>query len=129
MVNIDYIMDLLDWNNSIDEQEQGIKLAENVKCINVFLQPGNRYYGKNVWGNCAKILSARSNEELSPYLIELMEWLQDMNWPGAFCIFNRLKGMVNEQLFQYSYTICLKYAQALDDEVWENNLRMLKAGS
>lgn len=122
-------MDLLDWNNSIDEQEQGIKLAENVKCINVFLQPGNRYYGKNVWGNCAKILSARSNEELSPYLIELMEWLQDMNWPGAFCIFNRLKGMVNEQLFQYSYTICLKYAQALDDEVWENNLRMLKAGS
>lgn len=127
MVNIDYIMDLLDWNNSIEKQEQGIKLAQNVKCINVFLQPGNRYYGKNVWDNCAKILSARSNEELSPYLIELMEWLQDMNWPGAFCILNRLKGMVNEQLFQHSYTICLKYAQALDDEVWESNLRMLKA--
>ena len=127
MVNIDYIMDLLDWNNSIEKQEQGIKLAKNVKCINVFLQPGSRCYGKNVWGNCAKILSARSNEELSPYLIELMEWLQDMNWPGAFCILNRLKEMVNEQLFQYSYTICLNCAQALDDEVWESNLRMLKA--
>ena len=62
-------------------------------------------------------------------MIELMEWLQDMNWPGAFCIFDRLKGMVNEQLFQHSYTICLKYAQALEDEVWENNLRMLKAGN
>lgn len=129
MVNIDYIMDLLDWNNSIEKQEQGIKLAENVKCINVFLQPGSRHYGKNVWDNCAKILSARSNEELSPYLIELMEWLQDMNWPGAFCILDRLKGMVNEQLFQHSYTICLKYAKALDDEVWENNLKMLKAGN
>lgn len=127
MVNIDYIMDLLDWNNSIKKQEKGIKLAKNVKCINVFLQPGGRYYGKNVWDNCAKILSARSNEELSPYLIELMEWLQDMNWPGAFCILDRLKGMVNEQLFQYSYKICLKYAQALSDEVWESNLRMLKA--
>lgn len=127
LVDIDYIMDLLDWNNSMEKQEQGVKLAKNVKCINVFLQPGNRYYGKNVWENCAKILSARSNEELSPYLIELMEWLQDMNWPGAFCILNRLKGMVNEQLFQHSYTICLKYAQALDDEVWESNLRMLKA--
>lgn len=56
-----------------------------------------------------------------------MEWLQDMNWPGAICIFNRLKGMANEQLFQHSYAICLKYAQALDDEVWESNLRMLKA--
>lgn len=127
MVNIDYIMDLLDWNNSIEKQEQGVKLAKEVKCINVFLQPGNRYYGKNVWDNCAKILSARSNEELSPYLIELMEWLQDMNWPGAFCILNRLKEMVNEQLFQHSYTICLKYAKALDDEVWESNLKILKA--
>ena len=127
MVNIDYIMDLLDWDNSIEKQEQGVKLAKNVKCLNVFLQPGNRYYGKNVWDNCAKILSARSNEELSPYLIELMEWLQDMNWPGAFCIFNRLKEMANEQLFEHSYTICLKYAQALDDEVWKSNLRMLKA--
>lgn len=125
MINIDYIMDLLDWNNSIEKQEQGIALAKDVKCINVFLQPGSRYYGKNVWDNCAKILSARSNEELSPYMIELMEWLQDMNWPGAFCIFDRLKGMVNEQLFQYSYTICLKCARALDDETWESNLKML----
>lgn len=125
MINIDYIMDLLDWNNSIEKQEQGIEMAKDVKCINVFLQPGSRYYGKNVWDNCAKILSARSNEELSPYMIELMEWLQDMNWPGAFCIFDRLKGMVNEQLFQYSYTICLKCARALDDETWESNLKML----
>lgn len=120
-------MDLLDWNNSIEKQEQGVKLAEEVKCINVFLQPGNHYYGKNVWDNCAKILSARSNEELAPYLIELMEWLQDMNWPGAFCILNRLKEMVNEQLFKHSYTICLKCAKALDDEVWESNLKILKA--
>ena len=127
MVNIDYIMDLLDWNNSIEKQEQGVKLAKEVKCINVFLQPGSHYYGKNVWGNCAKILSARSNEELSPYLIELMEWLQDMNWPGAFCILNRLKEMVNEQLFKHSYTICLKCAKALDDEVWESSLKILKA--
>ena len=127
MINIDYIMDLLDWNNSIEKQEQGIALAKDVKCINVFLQPCSKNYNKNVWDNCAKILSARSNEELSPYMIELMEWLQDMNWPGAFCIFDRLKEMVNEQLFQYSYTICLKCARALDDETWESNLRMLKA--
>ena len=118
-------MDLLDWNNSIEKQEQGIALAKDVKCINVFLQPCSKNYNKNVWDNCAKILSARSNEELSPYMIELMEWLQDMNWPGAFCIFDRLKGMVNEQLFQYSYTICLKCARALDDETWESNLKML----
>ena len=33
MVDIDYIMDLLDWNNSTEKQEQGVKLAKDVKCI------------------------------------------------------------------------------------------------
>lgn len=56
MVNIDAIMALLDWNNSAEQQERGIELAKNVKCINVFLQPNQREYGKNVWDNCAKIL-------------------------------------------------------------------------
>ena len=129
MIDIDYIMGLLDWNKSIADQAEGIKMAENIENINVFLQPCSKNYNKNVWDNCAKILSARPNEELFPYMIELMEWLRDMNWPGAFCIFDRLKGMVNEPLFESSYTICLKYAQALEDEVWENNLRMLKADS
>lgn len=76
-------------------------------------------------GQLRKILAARPNEELSPYLIELMEWLRDMNWPGAFCILERLRGMVNDPLFLYSYTVCLKYAKALEDEIWERNLRAI----
>ena len=47
MVNIDAIMALLDWNNSTEQQERGIELAKDVKCINVFLQPNQREYGKN----------------------------------------------------------------------------------
>ena len=127
MVDIDYIMSLLDWGNSIEKQEEGIKLAQNIECINVFLQPRSKNYNKNVWDNCAKILSTKPNDELFPYMVELMKWLRDMNWPGALCIFHQLKGMVNGPLFEYSYTIGLKYARVLEDEVWENNLRMLKA--
>ena len=118
-------MELLDWSNSTEKQLQGILLAREIKCINVFLQPGFPY-GKSVWKNCAKILSERTNEELSPYLIDLMEWLQDMNWPGAFCILDRLKRMINEPLYQHSYNICLKCAKALEDETWETNLGMIE---
>ena len=125
MVNIDYIMELIDWNNSIEEQALGIRLARDVKCINAFLQPQSPY-GKNGWDNCAKILSERTNEELAPYLIELMEWLQDMNWPGAFCILDRLKKMTGDSLFEYLYNSSLKYAKVLEDDVWESNLKMLK---
>lgn len=83
-------------------------------------------YGKNVWDNCAKILSEKTNEELAPYLIELMEWLRDMNWPGALCIFDRLKKMEGELLFERLYKSCLKYAKALKDDIWQTNLKMLK---
>ena len=66
------------------------------------------------------------DEELAPYLIELMEWLQDMNWPGAFCILDRLKKMTGDSLFEYLYNSSLKYAKVLEDDVWESNLKMLK---
>ena len=41
MVNIDYIMNLFDWNNSDDDQTRGLKLAEDIKCISAFIQPGS----------------------------------------------------------------------------------------
>ena len=64
MSDIDYIMELIDWNNSIEKQTQGIELAKDVKCINAFLQPGSPY-GKSVWENCAKILSKRILKKIS----------------------------------------------------------------
>lgn len=124
MVNIDYIMELLDWNNDNREQTLGIKIARDVKCINAFLQPGLPY-GKRVWDNCAKILSERTDDELSPYLVELLEWLQDLNWPGAFCILDRLQKYVDKASYNLAYNICIKYAQALEDDVWISNLKML----
>lgn len=75
MVDIDYIMSLLDWNKSATDQAAGIKMAEKIENINVFVQPCNKNYNKNVWDNCAKILFTRTDEELSPYLIELLTWL------------------------------------------------------
>ncbi len=125
MVNIDYIMSLIDWNKSKIEQEKGIKMAENVENINVFIQPCNKNYNKNVWDNCAKILSEKTDNELSPYLVELLEWLRDLNWPGAFCIFDRLQKYADPSSYNRAFDICLKYAQALKDNVWESNLKMI----
>ena len=54
MVSIDYIMSLLDWNNSTEQQTQGIELAKRVKCLNVFLQPNNTAMGKMFGGIAQK---------------------------------------------------------------------------
>lgn len=122
MYNIDDIMDMLDWNQSKEEQEKGLKLAKNIKSINVFVQPLDPKHNKNVWENCAKVLSERSDEELKPYIISLLEWLQDMNWPGAFTIFERLKNYKDKKNFDWSYHVVMNKAEKLDDEIWKENL-------
>ena len=124
MVNIDYIMNLFDWNNSDDDQRRGVELAKDIKCISAFMQPGSPY-GKNVWENCAKVLAKRDDSELEPHLIELLEWLQDMNWPGAFCILERLENYTDNRSLLVGLKICLRKAEILNDEMWENNLNML----
>lgn len=128
MVDIDYILELLDWNNNLDKQSLGLKLAQNVKCINVFLQP-RLPYGIKVWDNCAKILSQKTDEELSPYLVELLVWLQDLNWPGALCILDRLQKYKKDLSYHIAFNMCLKCAEALDDGTWENNLQLVKEDS
>lgn len=115
MIDIDYIMSLIDWNKSDNEQVDGIKMAEGVENISVFLQPCNEKYNKNVWDNCAKILSKRTDDELSPYLVELLEWLQDLNWPGALVILDRLKVFSGEKL-KKPFIDLFTYAVDLNNE-------------
>ena len=95
MINIDYILSLLDWNNSDEEQEKGVKLAKDIKYISAFIQPGHPY-GKNIWDNCAKILAERDDKEY--------EDIDSLN---------------------KSLMICLRKAKMLNDETWECNLNML----
>ena len=89
MCNIDEIMEMLDWNKSDEIQQKGIELAKNIKHIASFVLPCES--GKSVLENCAKILADKSDERLRPYLLQLLDWLQDMNWPGAEIILERLK--------------------------------------
>lgn len=122
MVNIDKIMDMLDWNNPPEIQEEGRALAKETRCINVFLQPGHPGHAKNVWGNCAIVLSERSDKELRPYLYQLFKWLVDMNWPGADCIYNRLKKYKRDSMFEFVLSECVDEARALAETIWLDTL-------
>ena len=129
MDNINYILSLIDWNNTLDQQAAGIKIAESIKDIQAFIQPCTESYNKNVWDNCALIISKRSDAELLPYLDKLFAWLQDMNWPGAFCILDRLRKYAKTPSYDSVLSTSFEKAKAENDYVWWNNLQMLKGES
>lgn len=90
MTDIDRIMYLFDWNRSQNEQEEGLAMARGVTCLKTFFRPIGPGYSKNVWDNCALVINERSDDELRPYILEMLLWIEDLNWPGAETIQQRL---------------------------------------
>ncbi len=125
MVDITDIMDMLDWHMSSEIQSKGISLARNTETIIPFIQPLTPKHNKNVWENCAVIIAEKSDENLKTYLVDLLEWLQDMNWPGAFCILNRLQKYSDKNSICSAISVCIEKAKKCGDEVWESNLCLL----
>ena len=125
ILNIDEIYDLLIWDASYSDDEYESRknrgIAEAVKLNNIypFIRPivVPTEKSKSVWEPCAEIISLKSNDELQPFLYLLFEWLQDMNWPGADIIFERLTSfpfLELEKKYQFS-RLC---AQRRNDEFW-----------
>ena len=93
------ILNMLESDNTQEVQKMGLNMARDAEDISCFIQPLTPLHNKGVWENCAKIISARSDEELYPYLDDILEWLQDLTWPGTFLIIDRLKCFNGEMLY------------------------------
>ena len=125
MTQTDEILALLSWHSSPADQARGLALASRARDLSAFIQPCGERYHKDVWDNCAKVLSARTDAELVPHLSALLRWLQDMNWPSAQRIMDRLRGFADRQALSAALGACLLQAQAANDEEWIENLRMV----
>ena len=122
MFNIDEIFDMLSWNSDKNIQKKGIEEAKKIKHLSVLIQPME---SKDIWENCAKVLAEKRNDELLPYTIELFKWLQDMNWPGAEIIYDRLK-MFSFKAIEPQFDICLSLADKYGDISWKQVLMDFK---
>jgi len=115
--------EMLDWNCDQDTQAKGIALARQINDLSVFLQP-MEHGGKAVWDNCAKILAEKPDEDLEPLLESLLEWVRDINWPGAFIILNRLKNF-SPELLRESLQLSIQRAIKNKDNAWLDYLSEL----
>ena len=115
MYNVNEIYRMLNCQSKLEEQLRGIKLARNLEDLSFLILPFANGESKRLWENCAKALYEISDEKLEQYLPSLLEWLQDLNWPGALIILDRLKKFSGKKLkkpFMDRYT----FACNLNDE-------------
>lgn len=131
-LTIDDIYDLFAWDASFSNEEynarvdRGIAEAGKLKNIYPFIQPivaGRN--SKSVWEPCAKVIALKSDEELDDYMYRLLEWLQDMNWPGAEIIFERLSQIPYAKIQDY-VEFSIHRAKREQDEIWLDTLEALK---
>lgn len=125
MADVEKIYEMIDWNMPQYVQSEGRLLAKKMSVVSPFIQPLTPKYNKNIWENCAIIISEKDDIFIKPYLIRLLEWLQDMNWPGAFCIFYRLREYKDIDSLRNAVDICLKKAQDEKDDIWMHNLYLV----
>lgn len=112
-------MERLSWSNTMDDQEKAVSELANSRDIDLkaLIMPSGR---KDCWANCARVICARSDQEIIGIALEMFEWLQDLNWPGATDIVSRLKELPADVLRRL-YRISLEKAKR-DDE-WLFSLR------
>ena len=120
--SIEKILEMLSWNNSDKVQNQGINLAEKINYLGHLFQPVTAKESKSLWKNCALILKDKTDEQLRFWLIDCFIWLQDMNWPGAVTIADRLKLMRGKEFYEYNKQKVIKIAEIIKDEEWLDNL-------
>ena len=113
-VDIDTLFEMLDERKPIELQEEAIREARKIKSLSVFMQPIEY---KLSWKNCAKVICEKTDEELNKYTCEMLEWLQDINWPGAFLIMERLEKM-EPQFLVHAVGYQVKQALLLKDNEW-----------
>ena len=116
------ILDALSSNASQESQEWGIcwstdKRRKANDLIGLMMPIGR----KDCWENCAKVISFFTDQMLERFVPRMLEWLMDMNWPGAEIIYARLLIMADSMLESHLKD-ALRWADESCDEIWRDNL-------
>ena len=121
MHNINELFEMLDSDNDAEVQAAGIEEAKQIQYFSILFQPAEN---KSVWQNCAKAIVAKSDSELHEYILNMFEWLKDLNWPGSAIILERLKQFPSSTIgYWLSYSI--KKAVKEKDALWLMGLACL----
>jgi len=117
------ILEKLAGDSTACQKKSGFIAALQETDHHYLLQPTDYFCS---WENAAIVFLMISDEEISPYLIDLLGWLQDLNWPGAEWILARLQRVSSDLLVKPLESVA-KSASDSKEESWLGNISILIA--
>ena len=117
----------LDWNCSIDQQNEAIRFLSETdeKYYTLFFDKTK----KSTWENAVKVVAKIGFPRNEPFLKNMVWLLRDVNWPGATQALEILSSVEKAKVLPIIEEALL-LADAEDDFMWVAGIRILvsKAG-
>lgn len=114
----------LDWNTS--EEAQAATRNAIRSTIGPDLSPLlMQNLQKNQWANAAEIIADIEPPRIMRFAPDLLEWLKDMNWPGADKIFEALLKLEKRDLIPELESAMLRAREQADND-WLESLLLLR---
>ncbi|MBA2939978.1 DUF5071 domain-containing protein [Paenibacillus sp. CGMCC 1.16610] len=113
----------LSWNNPEHVQRDAVKELSNLKDEDVILlaKQSNDLCSKPCWDNAAIVLKNIGYPANAMALPYLMEWFQDITWPGVRPIITTLKDIETKILIPHIKNASISAINENDD-CWANGL-------
>jgi len=119
------ILEDLAWDNAPSQIKAGFISALQEAEHSYLIRPTE--YVRS-WENASIVFLMLSDTEIEQYLLDLLNWLKDLNWPGAEFILKRLQ-RVSSDLLCVPLENAAKLASASHDEQWLAWISILIANS
>lgn len=79
-------------------------------------------FDKRAWEPFAQRICSQGDEAIIPLIPDMLEWLQDLNWPGAVLFANRLRELPEAVVYPVVEKM-IERAKTENDEIWIENLQ------
>ena len=129
-------MEHLDEDCALEEQEEAVRgLIEYVQhderremsfLQRIFLGGDLHSFTRH---NAACVVAALDDDIIEYYAPLCLDWLWDVNWPGAEIIFDRLtivRGDYVDAMIERALRVCDRYDRAPHPEMWRDTLKDLQ---
>ena len=112
---INSLISNLKWDYSTEVQQEAIEKLIQIdeKYISLLIQP----IDKNHWENAALVLKKIGYPRNKIAIPGLLEWLKDLNWPGAWTVLETLQSIDIEVLLPHIKN-AINEATEENDEMW-----------